>query len=200
MNFNAFSQRLPTMTNQSTDNLTNDLQSAQTLFASEGLTLPFIPEPLKPDFKVLADWVYGTRDDSPPLYNIRHFVQEAESAVADYVLVGHDGHGVNSYAMHYYLVYGPIALFVQMSWGGAYTDNEKAAQRIVNVFKQAEEVVATAVALQSSGKLGTNDRITVILSNLYDQDRWRHSGAEDASWHNTYTALRDVQAYLDSFT
>jgi len=179
------------------ENQPPNIQTAHSLFAIEGLILPFVPASLQTDFKELAEWVYGTRDNTPPLYNIRHFVQEAEAGTDDYVLIGHDGHGVNSYAMHYYLVYGAINLFIQMSWGGAYTDNAKAAKRISNVFAQAEKLVKTAISLQQTGTL-QDDRFMVILSNLYDQDRWRRFGSSDNGWHNTYTAIPDMQEILDS--
>jgi hypothetical protein len=48
------------------------------------------------------------------MYAVGSFVEQAlERRCAEYVAVGHAGHGVNSYAMHYFLVYGPLRPFVQ---------------------------------------------------------------------------------------
>ena len=44
-------------------------------------------------------------------------MQEAGTEpVADYLLLGHAGHGIQSYAIHYYVVRGPLALFLQIGW------------------------------------------------------------------------------------
>jgi hypothetical protein len=38
--------------------------------------------------------------------------------VEDYVVAGHAGHGTNSYAISDFLVYRPLAVFLQLPWGG----------------------------------------------------------------------------------
>lgn len=47
----------------------------------------------------------------------------------------HAGHGVNSYAISYYLVLGSVRILLHLAWGGAYMDNADAAQRIQTVFR-----------------------------------------------------------------
>ena len=65
---------------------------------------------------------------------VEKFIEEALSNPdREYVAVGHAGHGINSYAMHYFLVYGPVALFAQLPWGGAYMDSTETARVIRSV-------------------------------------------------------------------
>lgn len=52
------------------------------------------------------------------------FTELRTTDVDDYLLMGFDGHGLASRAMHYYLVQGPLALFLQLSWGHAFEDSD----------------------------------------------------------------------------
>jgi hypothetical protein len=36
-----------------------------------------------------------------------------------WIAVGHSGHGINSWAMHYYIAYKPLYIMWGMSFGGA---------------------------------------------------------------------------------
>jgi hypothetical protein len=59
----------------------------------------------------------------------------------DYVAVNHSGHGVNSYAITYQLVYRGLAIFTQVAWGGIYTDNAAAARRLADVFDSCQNLI-----------------------------------------------------------
>jgi hypothetical protein len=56
-------------------------------------------------------------------YALDYYLHEPYSA--DYAIVAHAGHWVNSYAMHYYLVAGRLRLFLQVPWGGANGDRKE---------------------------------------------------------------------------
>ena len=45
-------------------------------------------------------------------------------------MLSHSGHGVNSYAIHYYLVQRPLRMFLQLGWGGVYDDAKEDAAKI----------------------------------------------------------------------
>jgi hypothetical protein len=70
------------------------------------------------------------------MYALSPFVEEALSGgCEDYVAVGHAGHGINSYAIHYFLLYRQVALFSQTPWGGAYMgarESEEVRQRFAD--------------------------------------------------------------------
>ena len=77
--------------------------------------------------------------------------------VDDFVAVSHAGHGANSYALSYFLVDGPLALFLQTAWGGVFTDPEKAESTWRLLVSHVERLIQAA---QSS----------------YRSQRWRHRG------------------------
>src|SRR4051794_28595595 len=121
------------------------LEEARQLFREKGLPFPPIPDEMTPDIRRLGNWIYGTRSDEPFLYAIDRFVDEAVvGRPKDYVLLGHSGHGTNSWALHFYLVHGPLRLFVQIGWGGAYFDDESNAQTsalMARIFVDAETLI-----------------------------------------------------------
>jgi len=96
-------------------------------------------------------------------YNLDWFVQEAaEGRAEDYVLFGHAGHGSNSWAIHFYTVLRPLALFVQIGYGGAYMDRDLSVARLETSFAQAGELIAAAQA----GKIDPSPRLLVVASDL----------------------------------
>lgn len=114
----------------------------------DGLPTPRIPvvlrEALMKDtwsgLEVQRDWSWSTRHGVKPqaMYMFREYVQEVvDGPVEDYVAVSHHGHGLNSYGLNMNLVYGPLALFVQHSWGGVYTNpasSRSAIRRTYNLL------------------------------------------------------------------
>ena len=92
------------------------LEKARRLFQEVGLALPEIPEELAAGLKEQGKWLFSTRDLEMSPYNLDHYVQEGDQAPAAYVVLAHSGHGVNSYAIQYYLVSGPLRLFLHLGW------------------------------------------------------------------------------------
>ncbi|MFI5909738.1 hypothetical protein [Dactylosporangium sp. NPDC051541] len=131
-------------------------------FTSSRLPVPPIPEPLRPRLRTVRDWCWSTRDiDAFAMYM---FERDFLSAVLtgdtpDYVAVSHAGHGVNSYAVNYHLVCGPLAVFMQVGWGGIYTDNHAAAQRLGEYWQRCE-------ALRAQGATAPGPRILCVFSRL----------------------------------
>lgn len=177
----------------------NPLEEMQAQFTKEGIPLPFVPPVFEPEFRSIAPWTYGTRSSLPSaLYDISAFVEEAEESPAEeYLLIGHDGHGVNSYAIHYYLVYGPVALFFQVAWGGAYTDREKSAKLISQLFERLKNILELAEKCRNQGgsTIRTGRRYLLMLSQFYG-GRWRLPHEED--WREEGDALQEVEDYLNS--
>lgn len=156
------------------------LEEAQQLFAQAGIPLPFIPAEMQKTFTKIEDWVYGTRSKIPWLYEIRQYVQEVSTTpVDDYLLLGHAGHGTQSWAMHYYLVRGPLALFLQIAWGGAYTDEDKAVQEMSARFTQAEELIQAVKVACSNGNFKPDERLIIKASDFYGSSWCRNIGIPD---------------------
>ena len=156
---------------------------------------PFIPAEMRPAFAELSEWVYGTRPGAPWLYEIRKFVREAGTEpVADYLLLGHAGHGIQSYAMHYSLVRGPLALFLQIGWGGAYMDKDKAARNMAARFAQAEELIQAVEAAQRKDCFRPEERLIISASDFYGSSWTRIDGVldEDSFYQSNWREDKDV--------
>ena len=120
----------------------SDLEKARQLFQSSGLAFPEIPQDLAARLKERGEWLFSTREIEVSPYDLDYYVDECEDAsVEDYALLSHSGHGVNSYAIQYYLVYGDLRMFLHLRWGGVYMDAQRAAADIAWCFGLADEIV-----------------------------------------------------------
>lgn len=127
------------------------------------LPAPPLPAGFAQTMRVLGPGVVGTREDAPGPYGLSWFLRELEEKpVADYLLAGHSGHGSNSWAIHYYLVQAPLALFIQIPWGGGYMDNALAGARVRRAFAEAAALI-TAKGLDD---LPAERRLVVVASDL----------------------------------
>ena len=157
------------------------------------------------DIRQVVEWIYGTRSDQESLYHLISFVTEVGTKpVADYLLFGHDGHGINPYTMHYYLVRGPLALFVQEGWGGAYGDSVAEVQAVTERFRQAEALVHAVDAAQQRGAFKPDERL-VVIARGFSRSIWRrlHGLAVDQNalfaspdWHEERDVLAAVTGML----
>ena len=119
------------------------LLGSEAALAQAGLSFPYIPPHLAEAIEVRSPWAWASRPTSISPYNLQAYVDEVVSSGAglppDYVLFEHAGHGVNSWALHYYAVVGRLALFAQLRWGGAYMDDTE--------LSRTKESLALASAL-----------------------------------------------------
>jgi hypothetical protein len=105
-------------------------------FTAAGLPVPPIPAGLGPALIRRDEWLWATREvDRLEMYIFGRYPGEILKApVADYLAISHAGHGVNSYSINYHLVWGPLALFTQIAWGGVYMDNAEAVAEMTAQF------------------------------------------------------------------
>lgn len=124
------------------------IEELRLLFESAELIAPPVPAPLEPYLRERERWAFATREIDPmAMYSFDRYLLEAVAAsVDDYVAVSHAGHGANSYGLNYHLVYGPIAVFAQTGWGGAYMDAEESAAEVGRQFTQCAELIAITEA------------------------------------------------------
>jgi len=134
--------------------------------AQHGLPLPYLPTALRDDLRAVGESLFCTRavatlPASP--YELPAFVEEAEDrATADYALIALDGHGVNSWALHYFVVCGRLAMFFQLPWGGAYTDKARAQQGMARLLSDFEPLIRAAEAQKAS----PGPRLLVVISGF----------------------------------
>ena len=143
------------------------LASARAVFAGESLPMPFVPAALAAAVRSRGAWVFGTREVSTGVYTLAHYVSElASPELEDYLLMGFDGHGMASQAAHYYLVCGPLALFIQRSHGNPYVDEGLSRRRIEGALGLAESLYRDLVAAEAAGKLPPGKRLVVVESDF----------------------------------
>lgn len=163
------------------------LLEAQQVFGAAGLPCPYVPTEMRGQVARLEEWVYGTRADTSSLYDLGWFVREVGATpVQDYVLFGQAGHGLNSRAMHYYLVRGRLALFLQLAWNGAYENHAEATQVVSERFAQAEALSQAVETAQHQGRFDPTERLIVVASDFYGSS-WRH-------WQTTADPTRFLMA------
>ena len=106
------------------------IERARALFAAEQLPFPPLSERFAAALREENPHLFATRSLEAGPYNLEIYSLEIEqeSAVPDYAVVGFDGHGINSWAVHYYVVEGALALFIQLPWAGPTWMPTKAAE------------------------------------------------------------------------
>jgi len=141
-----------------------NIEKARQLFQEAGLAFPTIPDRLAARLKEQGMWLFSTRAIRKSPYDLQHYVDEAERThVDDYVVLSHSGHGVNSYAIQYYLVFGPLRMFLNLGWGGVYSDADADAARIRECFSLADLIVPATMTIGN-----VRDRLMIVCSNFYD--------------------------------
>jgi len=141
-----------------------DIEKARHLFREAGLAFPTIPTELAATLKEQGTWLFSTRELIMSPYNLQHYVHEADGAAAEYVVVGHSGHGTNSYAIQYYLVSGPLRMFLHLGWGGVYMDADEAAFKVRECFSLADQIVPATMTV---GKFAAGEWLTIVGSDFY---------------------------------
>lgn len=132
-------------------------------FSQAGLAPPPIPEAFAPRLRAYGEWVFATIDPPARPYDVFSYLeQQAGEGEDDYLLIAHDGHGMNSWALHYFLISGSFACFLQLPWGGVLTDEAAAAERIAAAFNH--------VATLCAASLPANETLTVI--DVFDIQVW----------------------------
>jgi len=143
-----------------------DINKARDLFSSAGLAFPTLPEELAMKLKERDEWVFSTRPIRMWPYELDRYVHQSQRRqIRDYALLSHSGHGINSYAIQYYLVHGPLRMFLHLGWGGVYMDQKEEAVKIRACLLKADEVVQAMV--QSAAGFHAGEHLTVVGSDFY---------------------------------
>jgi hypothetical protein len=162
--------------------------TAQTLFEKESLPFPPVPPHLAASLRAQGpNWLATRTVESTP-YDLDHFLAEIEAqpGMPDYALVGFDGYGTNSWAMHYYLVGPSIALFIQMPWGGAYVEAGPARDDITEMLEWAGKLQSKLSEAEALHKIPGGRRLEVAASR-FGHAGWRwldpHEDNAETPWN-----------------
>ncbi len=142
-------------------------QSLRDTFVGASLAVPPVPGAMRSRLLALEPWVWATRTIDPmKMYMFMEYpAAAAVGKVGDYVAVSHAGHGINSYAINYHLVYGSLALFAQTAWGGVYTDPVKSAQALAEQLSACGRLIE---AVDSMPEVSDRRRLLVMRSDFRD--------------------------------
>lgn len=173
---------------------------AQALFQTEGLPWPPVPEELAARLASQGDYVFATRQLPTGPYGLEFYRAEvlARPEPPPYAVVGFDGHGINSWAAHFFLVVPGLALFVQIPWGGAYADPQASREDIARVFTWSSKLQARLTQCVQTGCLGEDERLVAIVSRFV-QPGWAWVSAR-ASANSTieWKSGQDMMAAIDA--
>lgn len=138
----------------------------EALLAEAGLTMPPMPDAAEARLKEREEWCFSTRAFAESPFNLQYYVRKAIAAASpDYVLVARVEHGANSVAMHYFLVQGPLQVFLQMAWGNL-ASRDRLTALVNECFTLAHELVVAVPQALRAGRLPRNGRLTVVGSDL----------------------------------
>lgn len=158
----------------------NDLKKAKQLFTNEGLIFPSIPGELAGQLKEHYKWLFSTRELKMTPYNLQYFLQECdEGNNENYALLAHTGHGINSYAIQYYLVYESLRMFLFLPWGGVYTCDDTATFKVNECFFLVDQIISMAMM---PGIL-TDEKYLMVVAG---------------GWHDSYWSLTDRKHQIEN--
>ncbi len=149
------------------------LAEARTTFEQAGLPLPPVPERFASALRKTGEWCFSTREIDPMgMYFFDGHIEEVQSGQApDYVAFSHAGHGINSYALTYHLVDGPLLLMVQAPYGGGYMSDSETREAIEQM-QRCEAVIAAVERAKARGLSGKPGRLCVFESTLRGLFAW----------------------------
>jgi hypothetical protein len=134
------------------------------MLADTGLSMPPMPADAATRIKERAEGCFSTRTFKESPANVPHYVRKAVAGVSpDYVLVARVGHGTAACAIHYFLVQGPLQVFLQVACGRPAGQNRATA--VDECFRFVHELVAAVPRALRSGRLPATGRLTVVASD-----------------------------------
>ena len=144
------------------------LQHAQALFERDQLPFPYLPMALSGALAEHLPAIFSTRLLADTPYDLSAFLSELASnpAVPDYAVIGFDGYGYNSWAVHHYCVQSAVALFIQLPWGGAFANADADRATIIRMFSWAQGVMLQVAQLRQQGLIPVGWRLLVIASTF----------------------------------
>ena len=156
-----------------------DYARVEGLLAEAGLTMPPMPEMAEARLKEREDDCFSTRTFKESPANLLHYVRKAIGGVSpDYVLVALGRDGRTADALHFFLVQGPLQLFLQIGWGGAGAARERATALVNDCFALAHQLVEAVPHALRKGRLAPTGRLTVVGSDL-GESFWEVAQADE---------------------
>lgn len=149
-------------------NTDTPIDKARAVFEAEGIPMPPLTTAEEAGLQIVEDHVFATRSIKTSPYAINAYVNEVlrGDAPASYVLAGFAGGGVASSAFHYFVVEDGLAIFVQIAWGGGYTDEEDALRLITRSYRWVERTKAKVREAREKGVMPADTRMVAIVTQF----------------------------------
>lgn len=149
------------------------LEHARDVFKGARLPIPPIPARFERAIREIHPWCFSTRKiDGMGMYFFdEHLKEPFRRSTRPYVAFSHAGHGVNSYAVTYHLLFGKLALFVQHPFGGIYSDARRDRSGIRALFRRCAALAAAVDRARAQGHLRKAGRLVVVESVM----RWSYA-------------------------
>ena len=146
--------------------------AARQLLEGEGLPFPVVPDGMAGDLQQFTPTFYATCELPNGLWNVDALVDEAAAGKhRNVVAFGFEGHGVESWAFHYFLADADMAVVLQLRWGGAFADADQARGRIEGSLEFVRMLQGDLRQAVSSGKLTAGRRVAVLETD-FSRPRW----------------------------
>ena len=169
------------------------LARASLLYREAGLRLPPVPGDLAPRLQELTEWQFRT--DAVELTDRDGFLAAARDlATPAQIGFGHVGHGITCWWLCYWLIRGPLAVYLRHSFGGIYNDHEARLGIINPTVEQVEQLIVFADAGSCAGRIGPEQRLVLAIDHL-GGGGWEIAGGWDG-WHGSNQPIEDVMAFL----
>jgi hypothetical protein len=144
-----------------------DYARLEALLAETGLVMPPMPAEAEDRLKEREAWCFSTRALKVPPSDMTHYARKAiGGASPDYVLVAQAGHGICRNALHYFLVQGPLQIFLQIGWPEAPVERDRTTGLVSDCFALADQLVTAVPRALQTGRLWREGRLTVVASDL----------------------------------
>ena len=142
-----------------------------------GLGLPEPPATLSPEMRKVGERHWGTRPVGFALRGLEPYVRDALEGVGpDYLLAGIEDLSTNMPALHYFLSYGRLGLFVQDVLDFAGDGSYAAGPQLLGLMATAGRVQAAAVEAAAAGRLPGGGRLVVLQTPF--EGWWRRTGPD----------------------
>ena len=144
-----------------------DYARVEALVAEAGVVMPPMPIDARTRLKEREDWCFCTRTFKVPPSDVQYYVRKAIAGVSpDYVLIARTEAGVGPAALHYFLVQGPLQIFLQIGWSGGSAERERSPALLNECFGLARQLVDAIPEALRRGRLSRQGRITVVGSSF----------------------------------
>lgn len=144
------------------------IDKARAVFEAEGIPMPPLTSAEEAALQAVDDHLFATRAVETSPYTLDAYLNEVlrGDAPASYVLLGFAGGGVASSAFHYFVVEEGMAIFVQIAWGGGYTDEEDALRLITRSYSWVERTKAKVREAREKGVMPADTRMVAVVTQF----------------------------------